>query len=212
MTENDRREFAELLAGALAFWGKQLSAFTLEVWWRALQPYDLATIRRAFSVHAVDPEQGRFAPMPADIVRLIGGTHTDAALVAWSKVDRAVRHVGTWVDVVFDDPLIHRVITDMGGWTRFSTSTETEWPHVAREFQNRYRGYAMKREVPDYPPVLTGHGNQVNALNGQRLDPPVLIGDRERAALVAHRGTAIAPIAANRLSRIDSERLLKAWG
>lgn len=208
MTDDDRKGFAELLAGALAFWGKQVTPFTLEVWWRALKPYDLHSIRRAFSVHAVDPEQGRFAPMPADIVRLIGGTHTDAALIAWSKVDRAVRHVGTWVDVVFDDPLIHRVIADMGGWTRFSTSTEDEWPFVAREFQTRYRGYAMKREVPEYPPVLAGHSTQINAITGHKSNPPALIGDSQKAAITMKQGTMFNLISVLRLTRIESERLL----
>lgn len=35
-------------------------------------------------------------------------------MVAWNKVDKAVRQVGAWTSVMFDDALIHRVISDMG--------------------------------------------------------------------------------------------------
>lgn len=189
MQDDHLREFRKFLTEALSFWGVQLSDFSLSVWWQAMQPYDMEAIRQAFSRHAMNPESGQFAPKPADVVRMLGGSTQDAALVAWAKVDRAVRHVGPYADVVFDDPLIHRVLHDMGGWIGLASRTEDEWPFVAREFENRYRGFRMRGERPEYPRQLTGIVNAANALDGFAGDTPRLIGDQDRCAVVLAGGT-----------------------
>jgi hypothetical protein len=41
MTEQDRIDFAALLTDALAFYGKDVSTFALDVWWHACQAYSL---------------------------------------------------------------------------------------------------------------------------------------------------------------------------
>jgi hypothetical protein len=77
---------------------------------------------------------------------------------------------------VFDDALIHRVISEMGGWIQLGSKGNDEWPFVAKEFETRYRGYRMRAENPEFPPVLIGLANSQNAVNGHRAEP-VLIGD-----------------------------------
>ncbi len=57
---------------------------------------------------------------------MLGGSTQDAALAAWSKVDRAVREVGPYQSVAFDDALIHRVLFEMGGWIPLGSKTEDE--------------------------------------------------------------------------------------
>ena len=108
MTQDDFEKFEDLLSGVGEIYGKTLSEFALTLWWGALKDYDLTAIRNALSRYVVNPDNGQFMPKPADVVRMIGGTSTDSAMIAWTKVDKAVRQVGTWQDVVFDDPLIHR--------------------------------------------------------------------------------------------------------
>jgi hypothetical protein len=181
--------FRDFLTEALSFWGVQVSDFSLSVWWQAMQAYDMAAIRQAFSRHAMNPDSGQFAPKPADVVRMLGGTNQDAALVAWAKVDRAVRSVGTYSDVAFDDAMIHRVVHDMGGWIALGTRTEDEWPFVAREFENRYRGYRMRSERPEYPNLLIGMANASNQRNGQPMQPPRLVGDAGKCQAVIAGGT-----------------------
>lgn len=179
MTENDFEKFKEGLAGIYGFYEKEITPFVLDIWWNALKSYDLAAINQAFGRHVVNPDNGKWLPKPSDIIRMLQGSVQDTALRAWAKVDRAVRHKGVYVDVVFDDPLIHKVVHDMGGWIGFGMKTEDEWPFVAREFENRYRGYRERSEIPEnYPGVLVGIANAHNAQNGLPLQPPVMIGDR----------------------------------
>lgn len=209
MRAEELREFRELLEGALAFWGQSVSEFALSVWWQAMQPYGLAAVRQAFSRHAMNPDNGQFAPKPADIVRMLGGTSSDQALQAWAKVDRAVRHIGTYQSVAFDDALIHRVMQDMGGWIALGMKTEDEWPFVAREFENRYRGDAMRGERPDYPPTLIGLAEAHNAKEGFKSVGPILIGDAERAQKVMLGGTNKPAISFTPVSAIEQKATLK---
>jgi len=109
-------------------------------------------------------------------------------LIAWSKVDRAVRVVGTYESVIFDDALIHRVITDMGGWIQLGHKKEEEWPFVKNEFENRYRGYSLRQEKPEYPKVLIGISQSQNDQMGLSSNLPRLIGHPARAQLVFDNG------------------------
>ncbi|WP_145500071.1 hypothetical protein [Yersinia bercovieri] len=67
----DRREFAEVMKATLAIYGKDASKAVLDLYWNALLPYDIDTVRQAFSSWLTDPDQGRFSPKPADIIRNI---------------------------------------------------------------------------------------------------------------------------------------------
>ena len=189
MRIDDLESFSELLNGVFDLYGKPISEFAVQIWWDALKQYDLPAVMLAFSRHVQNPDVGQFLPKPADVIRMLGGTTKDSAMSAWSKVDKAVRQVGTYASVAFDDPLIHRAIHDMGGWIALGTRSEDEWPFEANRFVSYYRGYASRSEQPEYPSVLIGISEADNAQRGFRNDPPRLIGDADRAMLVMQGGT-----------------------
>ena len=184
MRIDDFQKFHDGIAGVMSFYGKSVSAFALDVWWTALKPYDLQAIVDAFNRHLTNPDAGQFVPKPADIIRILQGSSQDSALRAWAKVDMAVRRIGTYCDVVFDDVLIHRVIQDMGGWIAFGSKGESEWPFVAKEFENRYRGFRSRGEHPEYLACLIGLTTAHNNKQGYKSDPPVLIGNEKMARQV----------------------------
>lgn len=188
MTQEDFEKFEDLLSGVGEIYGKTLSEFALSLWWGALKNYDLTTIRNALSRYVVNPDNGQFMPKPADVVRMIGGTTTDSALIAWSKVDKAVREVGVYQDVVFDDPIIHCILGEMGGWIALGGKTEKDWPFVAKEFETRYRGYASRQMTPEYQSIMSGLANAKNRQSGFPCFPPILIGDTAKAKKVMQLG------------------------
>lgn len=204
MQTGDFQKFREGIAGVMGFYGKSVSTFALDVWWNALKRYDLTAIVDAFNRHLANPDAGQFVPKPADVIRMLQGSTQDSALRAWAKVDQAVRRVGTYCDVVFDDALIHRVIQDMGGWMAFGTRLEDEWPFVAKEFENRYRGFTLRSESPPYLPVLTGIASAQNSLKGYGSDAPVLVGDEQAARRVLRGGTDHQVLGLRRM-RIDKD-------
>jgi hypothetical protein len=193
MVDHELPEFARTLTAVADYYGKELAESVIDVWWNGLREYDLAAVQKALWAHVRNPDTGQFMPKIADVAKGTQGRTDDQAAVAWSKVDQAVRRVGTYQCVVFDDPVIHRVLLDMGGWVYIGGKDEKEWPFVAKEFQNRYRGYRMRDEVPEYPPVLIGLANAHNSKQGFRENPPILIGDERKASAVRLGGTT-APL------------------
>lgn len=213
MQDNDKPRFATLLTGIADYYGKTLAPAVIGLYWQGLMQYDLAAVEKALWEHTQNPDNGQFMPKIADVTRNLQGRTVDQASIAWSKVDSAIRRVGTYSDVAFDDPIIHRVIADMGGWIKFGSMTEEEWPFTANQFRTRYQGYKMRGEVPEYQPVLTGIANAHNAKEGFRSQPPMLIGNEERAKQVMLAGTneqliqmrlASDSIAADAIKRIEA--------
>lgn len=71
MRTEDRGEFTKLLATSMDIYGRQITASFVDIFFAALAPYDLAIVREALSRHIQDPDGGRFAPKPADLIRQI---------------------------------------------------------------------------------------------------------------------------------------------
>jgi hypothetical protein len=190
MHPDDRQAFADLLSEVMAYYRKPCSAFLVGIFWDGLSAHSFADVSRAFTLHARDPDRGPFEPKVADITRMLEGSTTTHGMRAWAKVERAIRSVGGNRTVVFDDPLIHVVITEMGGWSQLCRSNDDEMPFKAREFEKRYQPYKMRREVPAFPPRLIGNQEADNRLNGYThyTMQPVLIGDVNKATRVLERG------------------------
>lgn len=189
MQSTDRAAFKTLLTDALAFYRQDVSIFALTVWWQACQPFELEQVAKALTAHAMDPERGRFPPMPADLARVLQGTRTDRSLMAWAKVMDAIRAAGAWRSVAFDDPAIHAAIVDIGGWVAVCTGQADDLPHLQRRFCDSHKAYTARGEF-EFPPLLDGEFDAENRLNGFATKPPVLIGDPNMAQQVIERGRA----------------------
>lgn len=185
MRDADRQSFAALLTGTLVeiYQRPALSAEAMEVWWNSLAAYEFASVREAFGRHLLNPDQGQFPPKPADIVRHLEGSAQSRAQQAWAKVHQAMGRVGQYQSVVFDDPVIHAVITAMGGWPVLCSVTTDELPFRSREFEQRYGGYLL-RGRPEYLRCLAGLSETQNSANGFAVSPPVMVGDPDKAMQV----------------------------
>ncbi len=190
---DEKRRFAALMTALSDYYRQEISKGVLGLYWEGLRQYDYEAVEKAAWAHTQNPDEaGRWMPKIADIARMMQGRTDDQAALAWSKVDRAVRHVGALHDVAFDDALIHRVLTDMGGWALMDAKTEDEWPFVAKEFQNRYRGYRSRGETPEYPRIMNGRGNAQNV--GKQKQPARLLGDEAKALAVILGGAKALPM------------------
>lgn len=190
MSPTDKAEFSTLLSGCLgALYDKPVTPLLLDVWFRAMEPYPFEEISRAFSRHAIDPDQGQYPPKPADIVRLIDGNGAGRAQSAWTQVDKTLRCVGGYRSVCFDDPLTNAALDGMGGWIRLCETKLDEIPYRAAEFTKRYRALLLT-PPKTWPPHLPGRAELANAANGLPVEPPLLIGDPDQAARVLLGGTA----------------------
>lgn len=197
----EKRRFASLMTALSDYYEKEISKGVMGLYWEGLKQYDYAAIEKAAWAHTQSPDEaGRWMPKISDLQKVLQGSTKDQASIAWSKVDRAIRTVGTYTDVAFDDALIHRVIQDMGGWVLIGTKDDSEWPFVAKEFENRYRAYKMRDEEPEYPRKLVGMASAQNGSQGIQINlGTVLIGDEQKAIAVIKGGSENVALSFNRM-------------
>ena len=191
MRDSELSQFRQLLTDVMAYYGKDCTKFMLTVWWQALQSFDLEQVSKALQKHATDPERGQFAPKVAEIVRALQGTTTDRAAMAWGKVFEAMGSVGAYQDVVFDDPAIHAVIEDLGGWPKVCRTEIAGLSYLQHRFQEAHKAYTERGQF-DYQRRLSGDRSPDHEFTsrGIPVPRPVLIGDRERAIHVLKNGNA----------------------
>lgn len=147
MQRSDQADFAALLTDALGFYRQELSTFALSVWWEACQGFSMEQVRKALTAHAMDPDRGQFPPKPADLVRLLQGTHTDRSLLAWGRVFRAMSEVGMYATPEGFDGATASAIADMGGWPKLCQSGMDELPFVQRRFCELHRAYSNRPDA-----------------------------------------------------------------
>jgi len=185
MKPSDRKAFAQLVSDVHAYYRQDVSEFTLNVWWEGCQEYDLELVTKAFTTHAKDPDRGSFCPRLSDIERILRGTTTDRAAVAWGAVMRAIGAVGAYQDVDFGDPAAHAAIHDLGGWPKVCRGDLRELGHLQHRFCESYRSY-IARGVTTCPAVLMGDRSPDAEYERRGLPPPkpALIGQRPCAEVL----------------------------
>lgn len=187
MQSHDLSKFTRLLSKLGVQYGKHISLQLRDIYWQALEVFEWADVEAAFSAYPHNSDSGQFFPKPADIIRFINGNGETRALKAWTIVEKAMRQIGIYQTVVFDDYLIHAVIEEMGGWVKLCSMTEDDLPFRTREFQKRYMAFVIKK--PEYyPGCLYGLSNIENTKNGYPVELPLLIGNIEKAKQVMLEG------------------------
>ena len=183
MHKDDLPEFLRLVTDVLAFYRQDSSEFALAVWAQACEPFDMEQVRKAMTAHATDPERGQFPPKPADIVKALQGTQTDAALLAWGLVYRAISAVGAYQSIDFGNAAIHAAVSDLGGWPTVCRTMIDDLPFVQKRFCDSFRVY-RSRGAPEAPSYLAGESEKANALAGKPTQDPARIGG-ERARIAS---------------------------
>lgn len=184
---DEKRRFAALITSLADYYEKELSKSVIALYWEGLRQYDYEAIEKAAWSHTQLPDEaGRWMPKVADLNKMLVGRTSDQSQIAWSKVDRAIRTVGPYSDVAFDDAIIHRVIADMGGWIHICGKDEKEYPFVAKEFCTRYQSFKMTGDTPEHPSYLIGMASAQNSQTGQHQGLQVrLLGNVAQAKLIA---------------------------
>ena len=197
MNDHRKRITAALTMTAEQY-GRDLPSTQLKAMVRLLESkrYSPDAIINALSRHMLDPTFGRWMPTVADIVREIEGIPENNARKAFSKVLEAMRRVGAYASVTFDDARIHNVIEDMGGWTAVGEWPTEEKPlgFIERDFVKRYVA-ACGRTDELHRRALPGIFERHNRLHHPKhVDDIVLIGDPGHAKDTLATGASTPPL------------------
>jgi len=158
MTENDKQRFFEVWTAAWQTVGKTPGTEGMRLAFNVLARFELRDVMDAIAKHLADPERGRYAITPADIVSRLEEKPEDTASRVWPKVIAAVKRYGRYRNVSFDDPAVNEAIRDIGGWLALCNSTERDLPRLQANFSSAYAHH--KRAGTDSAGMLAGeHGD-----------------------------------------------------
>lgn len=173
-------EFGLTLAALAETFNRTLSKAAIRVYYEALKQYSYDDVNRALNILT---RQSNSLPTIAKIINVIEGRENPDALAeqAYDKFNKARREIGAYQTVVFDDPIIHRIVELHGGWPAVCAMTKEEEQYTAfkRNFIQEYKAFLTDRDY-EYPPKLPGiyEINNSNIGYEKYIPKPVLIGDR----------------------------------
>ena len=179
-----KEKFYALFSGLCDIVGKEPSKTLFKVYYEVLKHLTDEEFETAIN-KLLTSWKFKTLPMPAEILEMVNGNLEDQAILALTKVERAIREIGPYQTVVFDDPIIHAVINAFdGGWTGICSMTLDEWKFAKKDFIKIYKAYASNPDkLPEIPNKLIGLHEHNNALNGyhKHIPLPVFVGNKEKA-------------------------------
>ncbi|MGJ7522963.1 DUF6475 domain-containing protein [Variovorax sp. LT1P1] len=191
MQASDKKEFALLIAAVYAYHRQPCSDALIGMYWRGCQRWDFGQVQQSIDRLTHDAEAGRFPPKIGDLTRVLEGTHTDRAQLAWGKALQAMQSVGAYQDVIFDDPATHAAIEDIGGWPKVCRTEAKELSYLQRRFCESHKAYTGRGSFV-YARMLGGDrsGDDTYAQKGLPPPKPALVGDPKLCKLVYEGGNA----------------------
>lgn len=178
----DEPKFKEYMAALCELHDKSLSQLLINLYWKTLEPFTDNDCERAFKELIFS---SKVFPKPVDFIETLKGKKQDQGTLAWLTVVKALRKIGPYQSVTFDDPVIHSIIEAMGGWIKLGTVTEDELKWKQREFERLYS--IISGKGGNHPTYLPGITERDNAANGysEHIPAPVRIGFEKHLELVA---------------------------
>lgn len=145
MQHKDLKNFARLMYEMAVLYPCDLTAPMCALYWRDLQCYSFEQIWQAWEQHRQDPMRGRFAPKPADFIYFIHEQCGDQATMAWQTVISALQKLGPYHSEGFKDPLIGKVIQEMGGMWSLNRLTHQQLQRQESRFLASYRRFTHRQ-------------------------------------------------------------------
>jgi hypothetical protein len=194
VTDQDKAQFAQAMAGAAEVLGGEMTKPKLALYFKALEHLPIERVEQGL-MRAV--RELRFFPKPVEILDLAGDSVvnlSDLALIESSKAIEALSKVGTYSSVTFDDPVTMAVVDKgFGGWPEFSQAVRDEgakW--VGKDFCRFYETFARRGlQVHGHLPGISERDNVLQGYD-RFVQPPALVGDPEKARAVLACGKAEA--------------------
>ena len=143
---------------------KTISPLLMELYWKTLEPFGDEECEHALKAMVTTQ---RFFPKPVDLLETLQGKKENQATEAWLKVLNAVKRIGVYQSVSFDDRAIHSVIDAMGGWEQLCMMKTEDVKWKEKEFEKLY-SVISSRPSDNHPQYLPGTVEMSNALTGHR--------------------------------------------
>ncbi|RDH39967.1 MAG: hypothetical protein CFE62_006250 [Candidatus Aquirickettsiella gammari] len=173
MNTKDQEKFTQGLLILAEVYNRKLSLLLLHTYWDCLKKYSFSVFETILWNFLNNPNYAKKGfPSPAEWIKAIEGDADSQSLVAWTEIIKTIRHVGHYDSVIFNDPRIHAVIKDMGGWIFLCQQSERELIFLQKEFERRYKNYYSVNKLTVSSTYLTGQIEHQNRIHGFTEDIP----------------------------------------
>lgn len=184
MNANDYPRFCSIVYGLAEVYGREISENGVKLWWGVLAPYNIDDVARAArDLMLTSPKM----PLPADVVKRISGDPDQKAEVEASKVLEAIKRIGPYRSVAFDDEITTAVVLrSFGSWEETIQAAEEQTEHwFIKDFVRRWKafygqGIRKTGKCPGYVERLNGANG-----HGDHEEPLALVGDQTKAKQIA---------------------------
>ena len=145
-------------------YGKEVSKELTQMYFAVLSGAGISDedLQKAVS-HIMATRKYSSLPLPAEILEHAQGSPEDAALIAIQKLETAMRGVGAYDSVMFDDPVLHALVsTSEGGWPGLCQMPLDDWKFEKQRLVKAYKALST-RGVPQQVKQLAGISEKDNA-------------------------------------------------
>lgn len=183
----ERDLFLKRFLGLCELLGVAADEFKTELYFRALSAFSAQDVVRGIDKAIT---QCRFFPKPVELVELIQGCPEDIAEVEAGKVIEAVKRVGSWTSVAFDNAVTAAVVQQgFGGWVKLCsdlTANDEKW--FRKDFCRLYVNFS--RQNMRVTGALAGQASIANSAHcNSHEDSVALVGDTQKAQAILTTGT-----------------------
>lgn len=171
-----RETFKNGIAGMCELFGHELSKASARLYYEAVKDLTDDEFNQAVG-RVIRTRKFRNLPMPGELISSISEDPDIAASMALARVEKAMREIGAYKSVIFEDPAITATISVFdGAWTGICAMPEQEWKFARKDFLRLYKGFIGRRM--NVQERLIGIEEHQNSQAGylDRIPDPVRIG------------------------------------
>lgn len=188
MDNSNKAAFATRLNGLnQILGGKDLTKDILSIYFKTLEQYDIDTIINAITKAAVT---FKFFPKPVELIEIIEGKTEDRAEIECNKVFEALKKIGPYQSVCFDDPVSQAVIKQhFGGWVKMCADIMEDTVHFSKkDFVLAYSSFQRSGiKVGGYLPGICEIENNSRGIKTKEYIK--MIGNYEKCKMVLENKT-----------------------
>lgn len=179
MEQRDKVRFVKCMAALAESFSQDYSTKKIDIYYQALEDLTIEDIERG-TWNVIRTRGTSTFPKVAEIREAINGKREDRSMLALAKVERALREVAAYSSIVFDDPVIHKVIESFNNsWIGIADMTIQEWTWARKDFLRLYEALSTSG-VDTVPHKLRGRIEIENENNGYAAKYPlVYFGDKQ---------------------------------
>lgn len=165
-------QFEQLILALAASFGREADEALITGYWLGLQSLGIERIRHAVSRAIAECE---FMPKPVELRRLAGDLSPKVrAVKSWDCFEQAMRSIGAYSSVDFEDPILNATVRNLGGWPYLCQRETEELNRFIRpRFEAVYAALFESGVGVDAAGYLIGLSEQQNSAQGFEVEAPV---------------------------------------